>query len=74
MSKLLRTKRFIWLLSFLLVSALSLFGYSAGKRYFSEASWVRHTFVVTSSIQRVMAAVTEAETGQRGYLLTGNGT
>jgi len=37
----------------------------------SEDEWVRHTLAVRNQIGRVLALVQRAETGQRGYLLTG---
>jgi len=39
---------------------------------FSEASeWQRHTYEVLSNIKALLAGLVDAETGQRGYLLTG---
>jgi CHASE3 domain sensor protein len=37
----------------------------------SEDEWVRHTLAVRNQISRVLSLVQRAETGQRGYLLTG---
>lgn len=37
----------------------------------SAANWVRHTFAVESLINRVQSLVADAESGQRGYLITG---
>jgi signal transduction histidine kinase len=37
----------------------------------TENEWVRHTLAVRNQIARVMNLVQRAETGQRGYLLTG---
>ena len=36
------------------------------------AEWVTHTHEVLGSLERVLSGVKDAETGQRGYLLTGN--
>ena len=33
--------------------------------------WVRHALEVEAQLNRVQATATDAETGQRGYLLTG---
>jgi signal transduction histidine kinase len=35
------------------------------------AFWIRHTLEVENNLSRIGATVTNAETGQRGYLLTG---
>ena len=35
------------------------------------AQWVAHTYEVSSSLQKVLSVLDDAETGQRGYLLTG---
>ncbi len=72
MPSLLRTKRWVWIVAFAIMAALSAFGYASGRRYLSEAQWVRHTFEVTTLIQGVLSHVTDTETGQRGYLITGD--
>ena len=36
-----------------------------------STQWVTHTHNVTVGLERVLALLTDAETGQRGYLLTG---
>ena len=36
------------------------------------SSWVAHTYQVGGKLQRVLSVLQDAETGQRGYLLTGN--
>ena len=37
-----------------------------------DRSWVTHTHLVVESLEEILIAITQAETGQRGYLLTGN--
>ena len=64
--------------------ALSGFGYSVvaaliivalvGVAYFKSADatrWVVHTLEVKNSLEQLVGALRDAETGQRGYLLTG---
>src|ERR1700687_3869794 len=36
-----------------------------------DREWVRHTYLVVGKLQTVRIDITQAETGQRGYLLTG---
>lgn len=37
-----------------------------------SAKWVRHTNEVQSTLESIISSIKDAETGQRGYLLTGN--
>jgi PAS domain S-box-containing protein len=37
-----------------------------------NSSWVAHTHEVIAKIEKVLSDIRDAETGQRGYLLTGN--
>jgi signal transduction histidine kinase/CheY-like chemotaxis protein len=53
----------------LLASAASAIWLSARQQ--SAVSWVRHTLEVENRIDLVRSLVTDAESGQRGYLLTG---
>lgn len=41
-----------------------------GMAYHRAALWVDHTHRVLTLVERVLTSLTEAETGQRGYLLT----
>ena len=36
------------------------------------STWVAHTYQVGGNLQKVLSVLQDAETGQRGYLLTGN--
>ncbi len=36
-----------------------------------DREWVRHTYLVVEKLQTVRIDITQAETGQRGYMLTG---
>lgn len=39
-----------------------------------DESWVTHTYTVIDKVGSLLATVVDAETGQRGYLITGNVT
>jgi len=41
-------------------------------QYGNRARWVRHTLEVEATLADLLSAVQDAETGQRGYLLTGD--
>jgi CHASE3 domain sensor protein len=36
-----------------------------------HGDWVDHTYQVIESLESVMGLLTDAETGQRGYIITG---
>src|SRR5258708_6434943 len=67
--------RRIVVLGFALAAAISVFaGYESYRNTvrFSEASeWRKHTYEVLRNIDATAAGLVDAETGQRGYLLTG---
>src|SRR5690348_9577725 len=58
--------------------ALALLGVVGATAYYEVAklrhndAWVDHTHQVISSLRKVQALVADAETGQRGYLITGD--
>jgi signal transduction histidine kinase len=66
--------RLYWSLVFGVVLAALLVGatYWFAAREQSDAEWMRHTLVVRNQIARTLMLVQRAESGQRGYLLTGN--
>src|SRR5512144_736721 len=47
------------------------FTWISTKQLISEARWADHTKDVIAELDGVQAAITDGETGQRGYLLTG---
>lgn len=51
---------------------LATLGWWSSLQYRNRVAWVSHTQQVLSQIDDVMLTVTDAETGQRGYLLTGD--
>src|ERR1700691_702193 len=50
------------------LGAYSLFIFATGER--AEQGWVLHTYQVMDSLRAVLTDAADAETGQRGYLLT----
>src|SRR5258706_12855934 len=71
-----KMERRIVFLGFALAAAISVFaGYESYRNTvrFSEASeWRKHTYEVLRNIDATAAGLVDAETGQRGYLLTGD--
>jgi PAS domain S-box-containing protein len=58
------------LISVLLLSGL--LAYRNIRQLREDAAWVAHTHEVIETLQAALASVTDAETGERGYLLTGD--
>lgn len=72
MTDLLKIKRFVWAAIFALVTAVALLSYFSGARYLAAERAVEHTLAVQSAINSTLSLLKDAETGQRGYLLTGD--
>jgi methyl-accepting chemotaxis protein len=45
--------------------------YHATTELVDSADWVNHTYQVKAGLSQLLAAMTDAETGQRGFILTG---
>jgi diguanylate cyclase (GGDEF)-like protein/PAS domain S-box-containing protein len=72
MATLLETKRLVWAVTFALVTVMALLAYFAGKRYLAAVRAVEHTMAVQTAIHATLTSLVDAETGHRGYLLTGD--
>lgn len=72
MRSLLTIKRLIWGVLLLVVSAVAGLSYVSGTRYVMAVEAVDQTLAVQSAIDGTLSLIKDAETGQRGYLLTGN--
>ena len=56
------------------ISIMILIGYVfywSTTKFIESSSWVTHTQEVLSNLEKVLSQLVDAETGQRGYLLTG---
>lgn len=72
MGTLLQTKRFGWGVTFVLFTVVSLFSYFASRRYLAAMQAVEHTQTVGAAVNGCLSLLKDAETGQRGYILTGD--
>jgi diguanylate cyclase (GGDEF)-like protein/PAS domain S-box-containing protein len=72
MSKLLKTKRLIWGLVCAVVTGVALVSQLSGTRYLDAVRAVEHTQAVELAIASTLSQLKDGETGQRGYLLTGD--
>ncbi len=53
-----------------LLTANAMLGYRQVGQLYDQSQWVIHTLKVEKTLEQLLQAVTNAETGQRGYLLT----
>jgi methyl-accepting chemotaxis protein len=56
----------------LILAVLMVLAYQNTSQLIANAGWVTHTYQVRDTLARLEVAMTDAETGQRGYLLTGD--
>jgi diguanylate cyclase (GGDEF)-like protein/PAS domain S-box-containing protein len=70
MASLLRTKRFGWGVIFVLFTIVALLSYFSSQRYLAALRAVEHSQAVQSAVQGSLSLLKDAETGQRGYILT----
>jgi len=68
----LRHRRVAWLIALLAVLGAGLIAHLSRQRFFELDAQVRHTVAMREAIASTLTSVTDAETGQRGYLLTGD--
>jgi len=55
----------------LILACIGMLSFSSEVRSEHDREWVRHTYIVVETLQMVRIDITRAETGQRGYMLTG---
>jgi len=60
------------LLAALVVALNGFFGFRAIQSLYTSEYWVAHTWQVINQVERIMSLAKDAETGSRGYLLTGD--
>lgn len=64
--------RFIFLAALIVLISVSLMTYRNLDNYINEVKLVRHSNLVFRVVENVLSAVKDAETGHRGYQLTGD--
>src|SRR5689334_8457958 len=72
MANLLKAKRVVWGFIFVLVTAVAALSYFSGTRYLAAVQAVEQALAVQSAIDGTLSLLKDAETGQRGYMLTGD--
>ena len=61
---------FVFLASALVLLTLSIFSYQRFEQQKIASAWVSHTYLAKLKLEEVFGLLTDAESGQRGYLLT----
>jgi CHASE3 domain sensor protein len=64
--------RFIFLAALIVLISVSLMTYRNLNNYINEVKLVRHSNLVFRVAENVLSAIKDAETGHRGYQLTGD--
>jgi diguanylate cyclase (GGDEF)-like protein/PAS domain S-box-containing protein len=72
MTALLRTRRLAWGLALVLALVGLTFSYVSGGRYVGAVAWVEHTQQVEQSLESMLSGLKDEESGQRGFVITGN--
>ena len=57
--------------AFALLATLPLFIYHQKSRLLESSRWVSHTYQVIAELESTQLALSDAETGQRGFIITG---
>ena len=65
------TSKAIAVSAFTMLLCIGILSYRSTVRDEEDRGWVTHTHLVTEKLQAILMDVTQAETGQRGYILTG---
>src|SRR5579864_373037 len=58
-------------LALIILACIGILSYWSEARNEKDRALVRHTYLVVEKLQEVRIAITQAETGQRGFMLTG---
>ena len=72
LSALVRNTRLSWAAAVAVVLAVTTFALSMGQRYLEASYWAAHSVALRDALESTLAAMTEAEAAERGFLLTGD--
>src|SRR5215470_16797683 len=70
--KLSPTLRVAFALTLAVILGATIVSYRNTRRLFAESLWVAHTQEVRATLSGLLSAIQDAETGQRGYVITGD--
>jgi methyl-accepting chemotaxis protein len=63
-----------YVVALLIMLAIGVVSYRSTNVLINNASWVTHTYQVLDNLEGVLSLMKDAETGQRGYIITGEET
>src|SRR5258708_39388414 len=66
------TSKAIAACALIILLGIGWFSFRSTLREEEDRRWVTHTHVVVESLEEILIDVTQAESGQRGYILTGD--
>jgi diguanylate cyclase (GGDEF)-like protein/PAS domain S-box-containing protein len=72
MTALFRTRRLAWGLALVLALVGLTFSYVSGSRYVGAVALVEHTQQVEQALEAMLSGLKDEESGQRGFVITGN--
>ncbi|HEX6239788.1 MAG TPA: CHASE3 domain-containing protein, partial [Polyangiales bacterium] len=72
MAELLRTNRLIWGAIALVITVVGALSLASSSRYSAAVRAVERTLTVKAAIDGTLSLLKDAETGQRGFILTGD--
>jgi diguanylate cyclase (GGDEF)-like protein/PAS domain S-box-containing protein len=72
MANILQIRRLVWVLLFFVVTLAGAFSYFSGTRYLAAVRAVEESLAVQLGIDHTLSVYKDAETGQRGFVLTGD--
>src|SRR5882757_1766393 len=58
-------------LALAILVVIGVVSYTSTTKFMESAGWVAHTYEVLDNVTGFLVAMTDAETGQRGYIITG---
>jgi diguanylate cyclase (GGDEF)-like protein/PAS domain S-box-containing protein len=70
--KTLRHRRVVWLIALLAVASIASISVVSARRYVAAHAAVHHTMAVRAEISETLSLLQDAETAQRGFILTGD--
>lgn len=68
----LRNRRTAWIIALFAVVAAALISRATARRYVENEAAIRHTMALQAAIANTLSLLKDAETGQRGFILTGD--
>ncbi|MFZ0814706.1 MAG: CHASE3 domain-containing protein [Candidatus Sulfotelmatobacter sp.] len=66
------TSKCIAVFALMILLGIGMLSFQSTLREEEDRGWVTHTYLTVESVEQILIDITQAETGQRGYILTGD--